>query len=213
MFFETSGNPLITFPREEAETRLACASRVSPTTEGSADDEGDGGTEAYRCSAKRSCRAQALVTYRNAPASADPSVSRLHPASGAGFRRLPSGTWRGWCYRVRVKRRHYSISMNDSIAYAYIMASISRVLYIGSTVDLEGRVRMHKEGSFRNAFTKKYRCTKLVYYEAYEMMEDARQREWQLKRWRREKKIKLIESVNPHWIDCSLYLDRERDAE
>ena len=86
--------------------------------------------------------------------------------------------------------------------YAYIMASISRVLYIGVTDDLERRVREHKQGEVQG-FTQKYRLKKLVYLEEFGDIRQAIAREKQLKGWRREKKVALIEAENPHWRDLS----------
>jgi len=88
--------------------------------------------------------------------------------------------------------------------YVYIMASISRVIYTGLTNSLYHRVRQHKSGKQPTAFTTRYRITRLVYYEQYDSIQIAIEREKQIKRWRREKKIKLIESVNPGWRDLSL---------
>ncbi len=83
------------------------------------------------------------------------------------------------------------------------MASISRVLYIGVTNDLIRRVAEHKSGETAG-FTKRYRVKKLVYYETYSRPYDALVREKELKGWLREKKVALIESVNPSWQDLSL---------
>lgn len=81
------------------------------------------------------------------------------------------------------------------------MARQRRVLYIGVTGDLEVRVWEHKfepEG-----FVAKYQTNRLVYFERYSRMLSAIGREKQLKGWRRERKIALIESVNPKWKDLS----------
>jgi putative endonuclease len=85
-------------------------------------------------------------------------------------------------------------------SYAYIMSSRSRTLYIGVTNDLKRRIAEHKEGLFPG-FTSKYRITSLVYYEIFTDIRDAIQRETQLKGWRRERKIRLIESLNHSWED------------
>ena len=87
--------------------------------------------------------------------------------------------------------------------YVYIMASISRVIYIGVTNNLERRVYEHKNGLIEG-FTKKYKCHKLVYFEVGDEPEGAISREKMLKKWRRGKKIILIESKNPNWNDLSL---------
>jgi putative endonuclease len=84
--------------------------------------------------------------------------------------------------------------------YVYVLASISRTLYIGVTNDLERRVAEHAEG-LTPGFTARYHIQRLVYFEAFGEIEVAIAREKQLKGWRRAKKIKLIESLNPSWND------------
>ena len=88
--------------------------------------------------------------------------------------------------------------------YVYIMSSVSRVIYIGVTNNLIKRVEEHKQ-EVVEGFTKKYKCKKLVYYESFFHINDAIRREKELKGWKRFRKIKLIESVNPRWKD--LYVD------
>ena len=85
--------------------------------------------------------------------------------------------------------------------YVYIMANVrNTVLYTGVTNDLVRRVYEHKE-HLVDGFTKKYRIAKLVYYEVFEDMENAILREKQIKGGSREKKLKLINSVNKKWRD------------
>ena len=86
--------------------------------------------------------------------------------------------------------------------YVYIMASQRRVLYIGITSHIEIRVRQHKQHAF-GGFTAKYNVTNLVYFERYGSVGKATRREKELKSWRREKKIDLIEPSNPKWRDLS----------
>jgi len=86
--------------------------------------------------------------------------------------------------------------------YVYIMASRSGVLYTGVTNDLNRRVGEHKEGQIPG-FTRKYKVTRLVYYESMQDVNAAIAREKQIKRWRREKKVKLIETVNRAWNDLA----------
>jgi putative endonuclease len=76
--------------------------------------------------------------------------------------------------------------------YVYIMASQRRVIYIGITSHIEGRVRQHKSHTF-GGFTAKYNATSLVYFERYGCVMKAIRREKELKGWRREKKIELFE--------------------
>jgi putative endonuclease len=80
--------------------------------------------------------------------------------------------------------------------YVYVLASISRTLYIGVTNDIERRVAEHAEG-LTPGFTARYHVERLVYFEAFGEIEAAIAREKQLKGWRRAKKIELIESLNP----------------
>ena len=82
------------------------------------------------------------------------------------------------------------------------MASQSGVLYTGVTNDLNRRVAEHKEGQIPG-FTRKYKVTRLVYYESMPDVNAAIAREKQIKRWRREKKVKLIETINRGWDDLS----------
>ena len=88
--------------------------------------------------------------------------------------------------------------------YVYIMTNASRTLYTGVTNDLQRRVYERKSGR-GSVFTKKYRITRLVYYEAYNDVRNAIAREKQIKEWRRSKKVVLIESQNPDWRDVSLH--------
>jgi len=85
--------------------------------------------------------------------------------------------------------------------HVYILASGKNgTLYIGVTNDLVRRVYDHKNGSIAG-FTKKYGVHRLVYYESYIDVHDALAREKRMKKWKRQWKIDLIESVNPEWKD------------
>ena len=86
--------------------------------------------------------------------------------------------------------------------YVYILASPSRTLYIGVTNDLERRVVEHAQ-ELVPGFTAKYHVKRLVYFEEFGDIDLAIAREKQLKGWRRERKIRLIESSNPGWKDLS----------
>ena len=89
------------------------------------------------------------------------------------------------------------------VYHVYILASESGVLYIGVTNQIDSRVAQHKR-KLVPGFTSKYNVTKLVYFEPFADIRNAIAREKQLKRWRREKKITLIERLNPNWRDLSL---------
>ena len=86
--------------------------------------------------------------------------------------------------------------------YTYIMASRSRVLYIGVTNDLRRRVNEHKK-AITPGFTAKYRVNRLVYFEEFTWILDAIAREKELKGWKRSRKTSLIESRNPTWEDLA----------
>ena len=89
--------------------------------------------------------------------------------------------------------------MNDS--YIYILTNNhNTTLYVGVTSDLIKRTFIHKE-KLSEGFTKKYNLTKLVYYENCPNVEQAILREKQIKGGSRQKKIDLIESLNPNWND------------
>ena len=85
----------------------------------------------------------------------------------------------------------------------YFMTNGVRTLYIGVTNDLTRRVYEHQH-KLSDGFTKKYNITMLVHYEVTTDVQSAIAREKQLKGWRRSKKIDLIESSNPAWVDLSL---------
>ena len=86
--------------------------------------------------------------------------------------------------------------------YVYVMASLSRTLYIGMTNNLQRRVDEHKRGD-GSVFTSRYRVTRLVHYETTNSVHVAIQREKQMKGWRRSKKVALIEKTNPEWRDLA----------
>lgn len=84
----------------------------------------------------------------------------------------------------------------------YIIANATRLLYSGMTSNLHSRVWKHKNGTFEG-YTSHFHVCRLVYWESFDDVLNAIDREKQIKGWRREKKIKLIESSNPNWHDLS----------
>ncbi len=83
----------------------------------------------------------------------------------------------------------------------YILSNRNKnVIYIGSTDELKKRVYFHKRGLLPG-FTKKYNVTSLVYFETWPTTDAALEREKQIKKYRREKKNRLIQDFNPGWID------------
>jgi putative endonuclease len=90
----------------------------------------------------------------------------------------------------------------------YIMSSPNNnVLYTGVTSCLKERVEQHKNKKYPGSFTAKYNVTKLVYYEVHNSMFSAISREKQIKAGSRKKKLDLINSLNPKWVDLSGSLD------
>lgn len=86
-------------------------------------------------------------------------------------------------------------------SYVYIMTNkTNSTLYVGVTNDLVKRVYEHKSG-FTDGFTKKYNLKKLVFYEVHSDIMEAIKREKQLKAWKRDWKVDLIENENRDWND------------
>ena len=95
--------------------------------------------------------------------------------------------------------------------FVYIMSSQRRVLYTGVTNNLPFRVWQHKTCAVEG-FTSKYNVSQLVHYESFQNVRDAIHREKVIKGWIRQKKIALIESVNPKWKDLSArWFNRQSD--
>ena len=84
----------------------------------------------------------------------------------------------------------------------YIMTNkMHTVLYTGVTSDLIGRVWKHKNKVYPKSFTAKYNCNKLVYYYFYSRIEEAIAAEKVIQGGSKKNKIKLINSINPEWLD------------
>jgi putative endonuclease len=95
-------------------------------------------------------------------------------------------------HRLPNEQKNYSV---------YIMATKKNgTLYIGVTGDLPTRVAQHKEGLIKG-FTQKYNVKLLVWFESFDLVELAIQREKTMKKWPRQWKINVVESGNPDWND------------
>jgi putative endonuclease len=91
----------------------------------------------------------------------------------------------------------------DTAFFVYILASKKDgTLYIGVTNNLARRISEHK-AKLVSGFTRQYGIDRLVYFESYDSILEARAREHVLKRWRRAWKVALIEKLNPDWHDLS----------
>jgi len=88
------------------------------------------------------------------------------------------------------------------VCYVYIMGSRTGTLYTGITSNLVRRVCQHKDGTFPG-FTSRYKVHRLLYFETLGTPKAAIAREKQIKSYRREKKTRLIDSINPRWQDLS----------
>ena len=86
--------------------------------------------------------------------------------------------------------------------WVYILASHTRVLYVGVTNDMQRRWAAHRDGT-GSRFTARYRIHRLVYCERAEDPRTAICREKQIKGWRRARKVELIEGQNPRWSDLA----------
>ncbi|MEL6738462.1 MAG: GIY-YIG nuclease family protein [Pseudomonadota bacterium] len=75
-------------------------------------------------------------------------------------------------------------------------------LYIEAAADLATRLEQHRTGNI-SSFTKKYQCHRLVWFEYFENVHDARTTERRMKAWKRAWKIRLIEEANPGWDDLT----------
>jgi putative endonuclease len=94
--------------------------------------------------------------------------------------------------------------MSGKDYYVYILANKRNgTLYIGVTNDLERRIQEHKQKIYEQGFTSQYEVSHLIYYEHTNSVESALAREKQLKNWKREWKLELIERHNPLWKDLS----------
>jgi putative endonuclease len=86
--------------------------------------------------------------------------------------------------------------------FVYIMSNASKMLYTGVTNDIELRSFQHKSKRIPG-FTQKYNLHKLVYFERFGDVREAIRREKQIKGWLRSKKVALVESANPRWLDLA----------
>lgn len=93
--------------------------------------------------------------------------------------------------------------MSNTTYFVYIITNYTNtVLYIGVTNDIERRMHEHKH-KLIDGFSKKYNLKKLIYVEPYENIQDAIDREKQLKTWNREWKLDLISQNNPEFVDLN----------
>jgi putative endonuclease len=87
-------------------------------------------------------------------------------------------------------------------SWIYIISNKKNgVLYTGMTAHLQDRIHNHKTKKYKKSFSARYNLDKLVYFEEFDDIRDAYQREKQIKAGSRKKKIALIESINPEWKD------------
>jgi len=90
----------------------------------------------------------------------------------------------------------------------YILANVYRTIYIGVTAEIEQRLWHHRHGK-EVSWAQRYGLDRLVYYELFPDMTSAIARETQLKKWNRSKKLKLIERMNPQWLDLAVHWEKE----
>ena len=99
-----------------------------------------------------------------------------------------------------LKRGNFRSMLYDYFLYIVTNKNKS-TLYVGVTNDIQRRTAQHYFDSehYRKSFAGKYNCYYLVYYEGFANPSEAIQREKEIKKWRREKKNKLISDFNPNW--------------
>jgi putative endonuclease len=91
--------------------------------------------------------------------------------------------------------------------FIYILTNQNNsVLYTGVTSNLKDRIAQHITKKHPDSFSARYNLEKLVYYECLESIGDAIKREKQIKAGSRKKKVEMINSTNPEWVDLSLLL-------
>jgi len=90
--------------------------------------------------------------------------------------------------------------------YVYILASLSRTLYVGMTNDLARRLYEHRTQAKKSGFSARYNVHRLVYYEFADTPWTAIAREKEIKGWLRAKKVELIERENAAWEDLAIRL-------
>jgi putative endonuclease len=118
------------------------------------------------------------------------------------FLRITTGELNTVATTFSIGRIAYDSSMHEGGYHTYIMASRSHTLYVGVTGYLHKRVFQHKWRE-HDGFTERYNCDRLVWIERHEEVGGAIAREKELKGWRRQKKIALVEALNPTWQDLS----------
>jgi len=92
------------------------------------------------------------------------------------------------------------------IHHVYILTNKNHTtLYVGRSKQLKVRLKQHKNNSSKT-FTGKYNVNKLVYFESSKYVNNSIKRERQIKKWNREWKINLVNSLNPDWKDLSEYI-------
>jgi putative endonuclease len=93
--------------------------------------------------------------------------------------------------------------VSDKTYYVYLLTNWNhRIMYVGVTNDLIRRIYEHKN-KLMEGFTNRYNLNKLVYFEDTRDIHAALAREKEIKRWRREKKNALVQTLNPNWRDLS----------
>src|SRR5262249_955433 len=104
--------------------------------------------------------------------------------------------------RSRMNSKPRDLHLRTRTYYVYIMASRSLNLYTGITNSIYRRALQHKRGEI-DGFTKRYNINPLVYYEVFHQVGNAIGREKQIKSWTRAKRIALIKTKNPTWLDLA----------
>ncbi len=110
-------------------------------------------------------------------------------------------------------RKYHNFDTQKYRFDVYILSNYDRIVfYVGYTNSLARRIIEHRLG-IGSKFTAKYKCFYPVFYESYQYVYDAISREKEMKKWRRAKKLKLIEENNPQFVDLSRNIFEEFDLD
>lgn len=109
--------------------------------------------------------------------------------------------------KIQTTSAKAEVLLKEEQFYFYITTNTyNKILYTGFTIDLIKRMEEHTNKTYKSSFTAKYNLDKLVYFETFKTVNEARKREKQVKKWNREWKENLVNDKNPDWKDLQWML-------
>jgi putative endonuclease len=124
---------------------------------------------------------------------------------------LPKGGGRSIPFDPPLEGPVHAVCMSRTY-FVYILASDSRELYVGVTNDLYRRLSEHRSGRNPNSYSSRHRTFRLVYWESTNDVRAAIRREKHIKRWKRVRRVELIEQANPDWRDLAEEIPGQRSS-